>query len=84
MSTEDLDAWDVTLQVCLACALDNGGDATHMLDHLVSTIASTHILTSTSATCMVELLLSHLDALSDTPALLGFANNMLMSTYQLL
>ncbi|KAI9449835.1 hypothetical protein F5148DRAFT_1338704 [Russula earlei] len=43
MNTEDLDAWDATLQVCLARALDDGGDTTRMLDHLASTIASTHI-----------------------------------------
>jgi hypothetical protein len=81
MSLEDLDVWDMTLQVCLAHALDDGGDATHVLDHLVSTIASTHIPTSASAMRAVELLLSHLDARSDMPVLLGFVNDTLVSTY---
>ena len=81
MSTEDLDAWDTTLQVCLAHALNDGGDTMHVLDHLASTIVSTHILTSASATHAVELLLSHLDAPSDMPALLGFVNDTLVSTY---
>jgi hypothetical protein len=48
-----------------------------MLNYLTSTIASTHILTGASAT----LLLSYLDAPSDTPALLGFVNDTLVSTY---
>jgi hypothetical protein len=48
-----------------------------MLNYLISTIASTHILTSASAT----LLLSHLDVPSNAPALLGFVNDMLVSTY---
>ena len=82
MSTEDLDVWDTTLQVCLARALNDGGDATRVLDHLASTIASTHIPTSASATRVVELLLSHLNMPSDTPALLGFVNDTLVSTYR--
>src|SRR6266851_1003768 len=81
MSTEDLDAWDATLQVCLARVLDDGGDATRVLDHLASTIASTHIPTGASASRVAELLLSHLDAPSDAPALLGFVNDTLVSTY---
>jgi hypothetical protein len=81
MSMEDLNAWDAMLQVCLARALDDGGDATHVLNHLTSTIASTHILTSTSAMHAVELLLSHLDVWSNTPVLLGFINDTLVSTY---
>jgi hypothetical protein len=81
MSTEDLDAWDATLQVCLARVLDDGGDATRVLDHLASTIASTHIPTGASALRAAELLLSHLDAPSDAPALLGFVNDTLVSTY---
>ncbi len=48
-----------------------------MLDYLMSTIGSTHIPTGASAT----LLLSHLDAPSNAPGLLGFVNNTLMSTY---
>jgi hypothetical protein len=77
MSTEDLDSWDATLQVCLARVLDDGGDATRVLDHLAGTISSMHIPTGASA----ELMLSHLDAPSDAPALLGFVNDTLASTY---
>jgi hypothetical protein len=69
-------AWDATLQVCLARVLDDGGDATRVLDHLAGTMASTHIPTGASATRAAELLLSHLDA----PALLGFVNDTLVST----
>jgi len=61
----------------LACVLDDGRDAACVLDYLTSTIASTHILTGASAT----LLLGHLDAPSDTPVLLGFVNDTLVSTY---
>jgi hypothetical protein len=81
MSTEDLDAWDATLQVCLARVLDDGTDATRVLDHLAGTIASTHIPTGASAMRAAELLLSHLEAPSDAPALLEFANDTLVSTY---
>ncbi len=49
----------------------------YMLDYLTSTIRSTHIPTGISAT----LLLSYLDMPSNAPGLLGFVNNMLMSTY---
>jgi hypothetical protein len=61
ISTEDLDAWDATLQVCLTCVLDDGADATRVLDYLAGTIASTHIPTGVSVTRMAELLLSHLE-----------------------
>lgn len=82
MGTEDIDAWDATLQVCLARVLDDGGDITRVLDHLAGTIASTHIPTGASATRAAELLLSHLETPpSDAPALLGFANDTLVSTY---
>jgi hypothetical protein len=81
MSTEDLDTWDAMLQVCLAHILDDSGDATRMLDHLTSTIACTHIPTGTSATHAAELLLGHLNAPFDAPALLGFMNNTLVSTH---
>ena len=80
MGSEDLDAWDATLQVCLACVLDDGADAVCMLDHLTGTIVSTHIPTGASATCVAELMLSHLEMPPDMPALLGFANDMLVST----
>jgi len=81
MSTEDLDSWDATLQVCLARVLDDGGDATRVLDHLAGSISSTHIPTGASATRAAELMLSHLDVPPDAPALLGFVNDTLMSTY---
>lgn len=81
MSTEDLDSWDATLQVCLARVLDDGGDATRVLDHLAGTISSMHIPTGASATRAAELMLSHLDAPLDAPALLGFVNDTLVSTY---
>lgn len=81
MSTEDLDSWDATLQVCLARVLDDGGDATRVLDHLAGTISSTHIPTGASATRAAELMLSHLDVPPDAPALLGFVNDTLVSTY---
>jgi len=61
MSTEDLDSWDATLQVCLAWVLDDGGDATRVFDHLAGTISSTHIPPCASATCAAVLMLSHLD-----------------------
>jgi hypothetical protein len=48
----------------------------HLRKSILS-IASTHIPTGTSAT----LLLSHLNALSDAPVLLGFINDTLVSTY---
>jgi hypothetical protein len=81
MSTEDLDTWDATLQVCLARVLDDGGDATRLLDHLAGTIASTHIPTGGSATRAAELMLSHLEMPPNAPALLGFVNDTLVSTY---
>jgi hypothetical protein len=62
MSTEDLDSWDATLQVCLAHVLDDGSDTTRVLDHLAGTISSMHIPTSASAMRAAELMLSHLDA----------------------
>jgi len=81
MGSEDLDAWDATLQVCLARVLDDGADAARVLDHLAGTIASTHIPTGASATRAAELMLSHLETPPDAPALLGFANDTLVSTY---
>lgn len=81
MSREDLDAWDATLQVCLTRVLDDGGETTRVLDHLAGTIASTHIPTGASATRAAELLLSHLESPPDAPALLGFVNDTLVSTY---
>ena len=81
MSSEDLDAWDVTLQVCLAHVLNDSGEATRVLDHHMGTIVSMHIPTGASAMCMAELLLSYLDSPPDTLALLGFVNDMLMSMY---
>ena len=81
MSSEDLDAWDATLQLCIARVLDDGADAARMLDHLAGTIASTHIPTGASATRAAELMLSHLESPPDAPALLAFANDTLVSTY---
>ena len=81
MSSEDLDAWDATLQICLARVHDDGADAARVLDHLAGTIASTHIPTDASATRAAELLLSHLETPSDAPALLGFVNDTFVSTY---
>ena len=69
MSTEDVDSWDATLQVCLTRVFDDGGDATRVLDHLAGTILSTHIPTGASATRAAELMLSHLDVPPDAPAL---------------
>jgi len=48
-----------------------------MLNHIAGTIASMHTPTDTLVTCMAELLLGH----HDVPMLLGFINDMLMSTY---
>ena len=56
MRTEDLDLWDAPLHVCLTRILDDGGDTTRALDHLVGTISSTHIPISVSATCAAELM----------------------------
>ncbi|KAF8490777.1 hypothetical protein F5888DRAFT_1620590 [Russula emetica] len=81
MGSEDLDAWDATLQVCLARVLDDGADAARVLDHLAGTIASTHIPTGASALRAAELMLGHLETPPDAPALLGFANDTLVSTY---
>jgi hypothetical protein len=81
MSTKDLDLWDAMLQVCLTRILDDGGDAMHMLDHLVGTISSTHIPTSASAMHIAELIFSHLNVPPDAPMLLRFMNDMLVSTY---
>ena len=81
MSSEDLDAWDATLQVCLARVLDDGADAARVLDHLAGTIASTHIPTGPSATRAAELLLGHLETPPEAPALLGFVNDTFVSTY---
>ena len=47
-----------------------------MLDHLAGPIASIHILTGALVTHVAELLRSH----HDVPALLGFVNDMLVST----
>ena len=58
MSSEDLDAWTSTLQVCIARVLDGAG-AVHVLDHLAGTIATTHIPTRAA-----ELMLGHLKALA--------------------
>jgi hypothetical protein len=77
----DLDARDTTLQVCLARVLDDGADAARVFDHLAGTIASTHIPTGAFATRAAELMLSHLETPTDAPALLGFANDTLISTY---
>jgi hypothetical protein len=81
MSSEDLDAWDATLQVCVGRVLDEGADAARVLDHLAGTIASTHIPTGASATRAAELMLSHLETPHDAPALLGFVNDTFVSTY---
>lgn len=81
MGSEDLDAWDTILQVCIARVLDDGADAARVLDHLAGTIASTHIPTGASATRAAELMLSHLETPPDAPALLGFVNDTLVSTY---
>jgi hypothetical protein len=81
MSNEDPDSWDAMIQVSLVRVLDNGGDATRVLDHLAGTISSTHIPTGASATRAAELMLSHLDVPPDAPALLGFVNHTLVSTY---
>jgi hypothetical protein len=77
----DLDAWDTTLQVCLSRVLDDGADAARVFDHLAGTIASTHIPTGAFATRAAELMLSHLETPPDAPALLGFVNDTLISTY---
>jgi hypothetical protein len=88
MSTEDLDAWDATLQSCLEYVLDEGADVTRVLDHVAGTIASTHIPTGASATRAADILLGHLEAsLSSHPhdaalaLLLAFVNDTLVSTY---
>ena len=64
MSSEDLDAWSSTFQVCIARVLDDGADAVHVLDHLAKTIASAHIPTHASATRIAELMLGQLEALA--------------------
>ena len=79
MSTEHLGSWDATLQVCLACVLDDGADATRVLHHFAGTISSRHIPTSASATC--ARMLGHFDVLPDASALLGFVNDSLVSMY---
>ena len=61
VSTKDLDAWDPTLQACLARILDDSADATSVLDHLTRSIANTHISTGASVTRAAELLLGYLD-----------------------
>jgi hypothetical protein len=76
--TEDLDLWDVALQVCLTHILDNGDDATHVLYHLVGTISCTYIPTGVLVTRAVELMLSHLNIPPNAPTLLRFVNDMLM------
>ncbi|KAI0301170.1 hypothetical protein B0F90DRAFT_1817185 [Multifurca ochricompacta] len=81
MSTQDLDAWDATLQFCLWRVLDEGTEAARVVDHLAGTIASTHIPTGYSATRAADLLLSHLEMPSDAPALLEFVNDTMVSTY---
>jgi hypothetical protein len=79
MGSEHLDTWDATLRVCLARVLDDGADASRVLDHLAGTIASTHIPTGASATNAAELMLSHLETPPDAPALLCFANDTLIA-----
>ncbi|KAI0269927.1 hypothetical protein BC834DRAFT_922720 [Gloeopeniophorella convolvens] len=82
MGSEDVDAWDATLQVCIARALDEGMDTTRMLDRLARTIASTHVPTGGSAARAVELLLAHAAPHAhEAPALLALANDTLASTY---
>ncbi|KAI9465049.1 hypothetical protein BJY52DRAFT_1209886 [Lactarius psammicola] len=81
MSTEDLDAWDATLQSCLGRVLDEGADPARVLDHVAGTIASTHIPTGASAARAADLLLGHLEMPSEAPALLEFVNDTLVSTY---
>lgn len=81
MSTEDLDAWDAMLQLCLGRVLDEGADPARVLDHVAGTIASTHIPTGASAMRAADLLLSHLETPSEAPALLEFVNDTLVSTY---
>ncbi|KAH9038215.1 hypothetical protein EDB85DRAFT_2141985 [Lactarius pseudohatsudake] len=81
MSTEDLDAWEAMLQLCLGRVLDDGADPARVLDHVAGTIASTHIPTGASATRAADLLLSHLETPSEAPALLEFVNDTLVSTY---
>jgi hypothetical protein len=65
------------LMACLFYVLDDSEDAMCMLNHIAGTIASMHTPTDTLVTCMAELLLGH----HDVPMLLGFINDMLMSTY---
>ena len=81
MGTEDLDAWDATLQSCLGRVLDEGADTARVLDHVAGTIASTHIPTGASATRAADILLGHLETPHEAPALLGFVNDTLVSTY---
>lgn len=81
MSTEDLHSWETMLQFCLGRALDEGADSARVLDHVAGTIASTHIPTGASATRAADLLLGHLETPSEAPALLGFVNDTLVSTY---
>jgi hypothetical protein len=69
------------IQVCLTHALDDGGDTTHVLDHLAGSILSTYTPTGVSVTCAAELMLSHLNIPPDVPVLLGFMNDMLVSMY---
>jgi len=61
--------------------LDEGADTARVLDHVAGTISSTHIPTGGSATRAADLLLGHLETLSDAPALLEFVNDTLVSTY---
>ena len=81
MSADDLDAWDATLRVCLACALDDGAGTTRVIDHLVGTTSSIHIPTTASLTRMADLLPSDLEMLVDAPAFLEAVNDTLVSIY---
>jgi len=78
MSTEDLDAWGATLQVCFACALDDRADTTRVLDNRAATTSNTHIPTAASATRAAALLLNHLGVPADAPAVLAFVNDALL------
>jgi hypothetical protein len=52
---------DAPIEVCLACVLNDDGDATRVLVHFACTTSSTHISPGASEACAVELMLSHLD-----------------------
>jgi len=79
MSPEDLDAWDVTPQVCLARALDHVADTTR---YSTTTRAPPRAPTSQLAPlqCAAELV-SHLEMPADTPAPHAFVNDTLVNLY---